>query len=236
MPSIKTLSKAIPDVLVPTRFRTVCQFLYGFLYQYGWLNSLRQAKPVDRLGNPLPWFSYPAIDFLQQLDLSEKTVFEWGAGHSTFFWSERAKRVVSIESDMKWFSYLKSRVPANCELNLCKPENEFYVRAIDNYSEKFDIIVIDGTDYGRPPSSSIARQHLKKGGFVILDNSDQCLSSAKILRDSDFIEVDFTGFAPGGGYAQTTSIFFDREYSFRTTDGVQPHASPAQPNPPWPSA
>jgi hypothetical protein len=236
MSFIKKLSKGIPNAFVPVKLRVVCQFLYGSLFQYGWLRSLKYQKPVDREGNPLPWFSYPCIDFLEQLDLSDKTVFEWGAGHSTFFWSKRAKRVVSIESDAKWYSYLKAQLPLNCELIASRPENEFYVTAINNYPEQFDIIVIDGTDYGRPPSSAIARQHLKKGGFVILDNSDQCLQSAKILRESDFIEVDFTGFCPGNGYAQTTSIFFDREYSFRSTDGVQPHRSPAQPNSPWPRA
>jgi hypothetical protein len=236
MPSLKKLSKFIPEAFVPAKVRLICQFLYGALFQYGWLNSLRHEKPVDRQGNPLPWFSYPCIDFLQQLDLRDKEIFEWGAGHSTFFWSIRAKRVVSIENNPTWYNYLKTRLPPNCELIASKPENEFYVTTIDAYPEQFDIIVIDGTDYGRPPSSAIARQHLKKGGFVVLDNSDQCLQSAKILRDADFIQVDFTGFCPGGGYAQTTSIFFDREYSFRTIDGIQPHPSPAQPNPPWPSA
>lgn len=236
MPSIKTLSKVIPDVFVPGRLRIVCQFLYGSLYQYGWLNSLRLTKPVDQSGNPLPWFSYPAIDFLKQLDLSEKTVFEWGAGQSTLFWATRAKRVVSVESDVEWYSYLKSQLPSNCDLVHSRPENQFYVRTIDDYAEQFDILVIDGTDYGRAPSSAIARQHLKRGGIVILDNSDQCPQSAKILREANFIQVDFAGFCPGAGYAQTTSIFFDREYSFSSTNGVQPHASPAQPNPPWPGA
>jgi len=236
MPTLKTLSKVIPDVFVPARLRTLCQFLYGSLHQYGWLKSLKARKPVDRLGNALPWFSYPCIDFLKQLDLSEKTVFEWGAGHSTVFWSLRAKRVVSIEHDPQWYEYLKDQLPQNCELVASKVENAFYVKSIEKYSEQFDVIVIDGTDFGRVPSSAIARQHLKKGGFVVLDNSDQCLQSASILRDSNLIQVDFTGFCPGGGYAQTTSIFFDREYSFVTTDGIQPHRSPAQPNQPWPNA
>jgi hypothetical protein len=218
------------------KLRVVSQFLYGVLHQYGWLRSLKTGKPVDQAGNPIPWFSYPCIDFLRQLDFRDKTVFEWGAGQSTLFWSTRAKRVVSVEHDEKWCSYLRPLLPENCELVVSAPENEFYVSQIQKYPDGFDVIVIDGTDYGRPPGSMIAPKHLKKGGFIILDNADQCLKSARILRDAGLIQVDFTGFCPGNGYAQTTSLFLDREYSFRPVDGVQPLRSPAQPNPPWPDA
>jgi hypothetical protein len=223
----------IPKGLVPHKVRILSQFLYGALYEYGWLHSLKEGKPVDRLGGALPWFSYPCIDFLKQLDYREKSIFEWGAGHSTLFWSARAKRVVSIEHDPDWYAYLRPLLADNCELFLSTIDNEVYVDKIRDYPEGFDVIVIDGTYLGRVAGSKIAREHLKEGGFVILDNSDQSLQSARVLRDAGLLQVDFTGFCPGNGYAQTTSIFFDRNYYFHTTDEVQPHQSPAQPNPPW---
>lgn len=226
----------VPNSIVPRKLRILSQFLYGALYQYGWLHSLKEGKPVDRLGAPLPWFSYACIDFLKQLDYREKSVFEWGAGQSTLFWSARAKNVVSIEHDPDWYSYLQPLLPDNCELRSSSIVNEEYIGKIRDYPEGFDIIVIDGTYLGRVPGSQIAKEHLKEGGFVILDNSDQCLQSAKLLRDSGLIQVDFTGFCPGNGYAQTTSIFFDRNYCFQPIDEVQPHRSPAQPNPPWAGA
>jgi hypothetical protein len=119
---------------------------------------------------------------------------------------------------------------------LTTPDNENYVGAIEKYDEGFDIIVIDGTDYGRPPGSEAAIRHVKRGGIIILDNSDQCLKSANILRGSGLIQIDFTGFCPNNSYAQTTSIFLDRDYCFQPVGGVQPQRSPAQPNPPWPDA
>ena len=33
---------------------------------------------VDRDGNPLPWYTYPAIEYLSQFDYGEKTIFEDG--------------------------------------------------------------------------------------------------------------------------------------------------------------
>ena len=41
---------------------------------------------VDRDGNPLPWYTYPAIEYLSQFDYGEKTIFEFGCGYSSLFW------------------------------------------------------------------------------------------------------------------------------------------------------
>jgi hypothetical protein len=49
---------------------------------------------VDRDGNPLPWYTYPAIEYLSQFDYGEKTIFEFGCGYSSLFWAERAAKVI----------------------------------------------------------------------------------------------------------------------------------------------
>lgn len=218
---------------IPPQLRTFLQLQRGILSQYGWWKSFRLKKPVDQHGNPVPWFTYPAIDFLKQFDYSDKSVFEWGAGQSTLFWSTRAKKVVSVECDPAWANYLRPLLTPNCELILCEKDNEVYISQIKKH-EKFDIIVIDGTWLGRLPGSQIAPKCLKQGGMIILDNSDMCMESAQAIRDSGLTQIDFTGFLPCSGYASTTSIFFDR-LAFRSLNG-QPVRSVAQPNPPWPNA
>ncbi len=82
--------------LTSNRLRVILQYLRGNLFQYGWLRALRDGRPIDANGQPLPWLTYPCIDFLRSLDLRDKSVFEWGCGHSTLFFAERANRVVSI--------------------------------------------------------------------------------------------------------------------------------------------
>src|SRR5689334_2540583 len=42
--------------------RVFAQMQHGLLFQYGWLKSWWQSKPVDANGHPLPWLTYPAID------------------------------------------------------------------------------------------------------------------------------------------------------------------------------
>jgi hypothetical protein len=233
---LKALSGLLPGWILPLKLRVFFQLVNAILFQYGWLRSLRCAKAVDAQGNPLPWITYPAIDFLAELDLSEKSVFEWGAGQSTLFWATRAAKIVSVETERDWYQYVSKTAPQNCELLLSEREVELYASLIEKYSEGFDVILIDGPGDFRPACSRKAIDHLKAGGIIILDNSDQCLNSARILRESGLIQVDFAGFAPGQGYATTTSIFFDRRYSFQPLAGIQPHKSVAQPNPPWADA
>ena len=56
--------------------------------------SLRRDEPVDTSGARVPWFTYPAIDYLAAFDFSDRVLFEYGAGQSTLYWATRFKRVV----------------------------------------------------------------------------------------------------------------------------------------------
>src|SRR5262245_31531933 len=76
-------------------------------FSYGHLKSVRAGRSVDAAGRPIPWYTYPAIEYLRQLDLSEKTVFEYGSGNSTLFWAECAARVVTVEDDERWSERLE---------------------------------------------------------------------------------------------------------------------------------
>jgi hypothetical protein len=108
------------------------------------------------------------------------------------------------------------------------------IEALTNHDTvEYDIFVIDNHGPFRWRCAEAAARHLAAGGLIILDNSDQCLRASELLRDNGLTQIDFSGFAPGNGYAQATSIFFRDSFKFRARDMRQPHRSPAQPNPPW---
>ena len=213
--------------------RSTLQFGAHVLRDYGWWRSFREGRCVDGAGQPIPWLTYPAIDFLSQLDYSEKAIFEYGSGSSTLFWSARAQRVVSVEHDAAWHEKVMRDLPANCELVLCSSDANAFAAQIDGRGE-FDVIVIDGTGESRPLCSRRALSHLKPGGMIVLDNSDLWPGSAAILRSGGLIQVDFTGFAPLQSHAHTTSVFFTRDYGFASRWPEQPRKSVAQPSQPWP--
>ena len=56
---------------------------------YGYNKTLQQQKPIDASGAAIPWYTYPAMEFIEQFDFSEKKIFEWGSGNSSVYFSIR---------------------------------------------------------------------------------------------------------------------------------------------------
>ena len=224
------LSKEAKDVLrplIPTRVllwrnraRTCIQLLRILDEGYGHWESRKRSAVINSDGQPIPWYSYPALEYLDQIDFSDKTVFEWGAGYSSLYWARVAKRVTSIEDDMGWFQKLEEDRPCNLTIHLIQNKRQ-YINAIAATGPKYDVIIIDGSyRYG---CACIAPRYLAGGGgLIVLDNSDWYPESAKALRSADLLQVDMTGFAPRNNWTQTTSLFFDRSFRMSSKEQRQP--------------
>src|SRR6187399_2329614 len=65
--------------------------LLAFNRNHGVYRSLRSDEPVDASGERLPWFTYPAIEYLAAFDFSDRVLFEYGSGQSTLYWAKRFK-------------------------------------------------------------------------------------------------------------------------------------------------
>ena len=182
---------------------------------------MRLKQCVDASGNPIPWYTYPAIEYLNQLDLTDKHVFEYGSGHSTIFWSSRCKSLTSVEHDEHWYHQIRGRLPESVSYHL-KQEIPDYVDLINSLDQKFDIIIIDGAH--RLDCAIAALPNLKSSGFIILDNSDWMTGASRELREAGLIEVDMSGFGPINNYTWTTSFYFSRQVELKPAHAVQPHA------------
>lgn len=180
------------------------QVVHILFRRQGLLRSMLAARPVAADGAPLPWFTYPAIEYLGQFDFSSKKVFEYGAGNSSLFWARRAATVVAVESDERWYRHVAAAKPANLTLHLA-PARDDYVGAIDRGDGPFDVIVIDGR--WRNACARVCASHIRDGGLIILDNADRGYAAADELRRLGFFRIDFNGFSPINGYASTTSVF-----------------------------
>ena len=113
----------------------------------GWFNSFKSSKPVDKEGTPIPWFSYPAVEFLSARIRKEMKVFEFGSGNSTLFFSRRVNQVISIEHNKEWYDKISKQSPPNSKIIYAKSEhsNE-YLHALKMSNQKFDIIIVYGLD------------------------------------------------------------------------------------------
>ena len=193
--------------------------------KYGFANSVKTKSCVDFQGNPIPWYSYPSIEYLSQLDFSDKTIFEFGCGNSSLWWAMRAKQVVSVEDNPQWYqSRLQYQMP-NLSVNLCENQND-YCNAIFNYSCLFDVIVVDGKFRDNCATNAIKK--LSSDGMIIFDNSDRVqefdeyANASKIFSEADFLQVDFHGAGPINPWTWTTTVYFSRNFRFKPIAKLQP--------------
>lgn len=202
------------------------QFIEMWQKDFAIERSMNEKVCVDRDGNPIPWYTYPAIEYISQFDYHDKKVFEFGTGYSSMYWAKRAQKVISIEDKPEWFAKFSQEFSApNWQMRYCD-EKQGYEDTILQDGEKYEVIVIDGKR--RAECAEKAVQCLADGGMIILDDSDRVNTSLeyynaiKILRQADLLQVDFYGFCPMNNYTKTTSIFFARNFNFKSLYEVQP--------------
>ena len=181
----------------------------GALKEDGWFRSFREKASIDADGNPLPWITYPAIDFLARRIRPEMTVFEYGSGGSTRWWASRVSRVVSCEHDAAWYQKVRRNLPENAELHHVPLDyGGDYCQKILAYESAFDLVVVDGRD--RINCAVNALTALKPDGVVIWDNSERSRYAPgfKALEERGFKKLEFTGMCPMSTNKTETGIFY----------------------------
>jgi len=193
------------------RFGTALLTPFLFSAQTGHFKSSLLGKAVSRTGTPLPWYTYPAVDFLDGKDLSGKRVLEFGAGQSTLWWAGKAAQVVSFEHDPEWVARLISHLPPSVQLHRVPWHLEGIERLLP--SEPFDVVVIDGLN--RLKCAHLSLRLVAPGGAILLDNSEGSWGGEKdetypildLFRERGFQRVDFFGYTPGVIRPHCTSLF-----------------------------
>ena len=180
-------------------------------YETGFFLSCFKRCAVSKDGKPLPWYTYPSIEFLKHRTYEDKILLEFGGGQSTLWWASRAKRIVTLEGDQQWYDRIKNTMPNNVDLCYVPMTNKIANAAEVNRvmssrsSSPFDVIVIDGLD--RAVAAEFACNHLAKDGIIICDNSD-VYNINGCFKGRGLDRVDFYGNSPGVVLPSCTSIYF----------------------------
>lgn len=180
-------------------------------YRTGYFRSAFKMAAVSQSGQPLPWYTYPSIDFLKYRNYEDKIILEFGGGQSTLWWASKARQVVTLEGDREWYEKIKGQMPSNVDLCYVSMESkEINVSEVTHtlktkQHSKYDVIVIDGLY--RYEMIEIALSHLAGDGIVICDNAEG-YGFYEGFRESGLWRVDFFGNAPGVVLPHATSIYF----------------------------
>jgi hypothetical protein len=88
-----------------------------YLSETGWLESA-EAKLAIWNGRAVPWFTYPALRFLEKELTPDLALFEYGGGQSTIYWHEKLRYVATVEHDPDFVDHIRQSVPEGSELHL----------------------------------------------------------------------------------------------------------------------
>jgi len=204
--SFAPFKRVLPPPMANIIRGTVAAVFAPFFHYYrcGYFRSSLAQRAMDRRGRPLPWYTYPCIEFLKHQRYEGRRVLEFGAGQSTYWWAGVAAEVVAIEADRGWFKEVRARAPVNVSIHFVASDDAEAVGKL-GLTGTFDVIVIDGLR--REHMIEIAIRLLTKDGAIICDNSGG-YGFFEGFRGKGFRRVDFYGAAPGVILPSCTSIFF----------------------------
>lgn len=160
-------------------------------------------------GAALPWYTYAWTTFLEGRLTGPMRVFEYGAGLSSLWYSQRVHEVVSVEHDPDWAALIRSQARANCRVVLA-PTHQQHLDAFAGFAP-FDIVVVDG-EY-RPECAFAALDGLKPDGVMISDNSTwpDFADTYRLLQARGFRRIGFAGLGPVSRHGWETSVVYRDE-------------------------
>ena len=145
--------------------------------------------PPTKPGYPL--MNESEVDYICNLVSKENTLFEWGSGNSTIFFSGIAKSVSSVEHNYYWFNRvneeIKERQINNVSLAWVRPNMPYrhftnghsllmdmrgvefssYINAINYFPERsYDFFVLDGR--ARPQCAEMALSFCHENTVVFM--------------------------------------------------------------------
>lgn len=182
-----------------------------FSLRSGHLRSSFAERAVTRSGAPLPWYTYPCIEFLAARAFAGRAVLEFGGGQSTLWWAARAARVVTLEGDPAWYEHVRANAPGNASVHLAAMDSaracvESVERILAGESPGgFDVVAIDGLY--REDLVDVALRMVAGNGAIVCDNAET-YGFHGAFRGKGMQRADFVGYAPGIVLPHCTSIYF----------------------------
>jgi|LauGreSBDMM110SN_4_FD.fasta_scaffold01436_4 hypothetical protein len=194
-------------------------------FEFNQYNSAKNFNCVDKFQRPIPYFTYPAVEYLDNHNLNGLKIFEYGSGSSTLYFLRKGALVTSIEHNKDWHFKVTKKANNSNSLNCILTEDKSsYINRAEILGA--DIVVIDGK-YRTECTHYIIRMIEEKKltfSMIIFDNSDWYPDSIlKIDKKTGWPRADFCGFSPTNRFNGATSIHLNPNKLLpRVISGIKP--------------
>jgi hypothetical protein len=141
-------------------------------------------------GEIQPWFTHLALDEIQEWDLHDKVVLEWGGGCSTLWWAGRCRWVLTVEADRSWYQWIVSEAQA---------------RGIDNITVIHRPLDLSAEEFTAVPVSCTPN-------IAIIDGPRRLSCLAKVLTLTRPLTVIFDNWQQDGAFVSSDAEVLMRPY------------------------
>jgi SAM-dependent methyltransferase len=178
----------------------------GYLPQMGWIESRARRRAIDAAGQPIPWFTYPAVRLLEERVRAHWRVLEFGAGGGTLWWAGRVREIVAVEHHAQWAKQVASSCSARV-LEVGDASAADYTAGVAPLAP-FDVVVVDGLF--RNECLALAPSLLAPGGVVVLDDAQrpEYAPGSQGLLAQGFRLLPLHGPQPVSKHPGCTSFFY----------------------------
>jgi hypothetical protein len=185
-------------------------YLQSALKEDGWFRSFHAQQPIDKNGNPLPWYCYSFIKFLAPRITPEMKVFEFGAGNSTLWYASKVKSITAVENNQEWVAKLTPLLPNNAKVIFrdIEKDKESYINEVKKEGILYDLIVVDGRRRNDCVMASL--DCLSPKGVLVLDNAERqdYTPCRQFMLEKGFKCIDFHGMPVGSHINSITAIYY----------------------------
>jgi len=153
------------------------------------------------------WVTYKAKSWLEKWFKPHHVGWEFGSGYSTIWIAKKVKFLTSVDNNKGWHDQVRKMIKnykiSNVKL-FYEADLSVYPLIIDVCdNETLDFLYVDGRNRVACVKSGYIK--IKKGGILILDNSDRERYGEAFKLLSDWPRLDFAGSGRGGEWQ--TSIW-----------------------------
>jgi len=173
-----------------------------YQYQNSWKNSFLNGFSLDENNQPIPWFSYKAIDFLKNFIQPNHHICEYGCGSSTLFFSNRVEYLVGLETDPIWLNIIEEKItqqnfkhhqklPSNQQNKSPNLLEKFYKNFFRN-SQRIDLYLNENAMQD-DNYQNFCNYFLEKFDVIIIDSKKRfncAIQAVQCLRPDGIIILD----------------------------------------------
>jgi len=178
----------------------------GYFDHIGWFETRARGRALDRHGEPIPWFTYPAIAYLDERIDSSWRVLEFGSGMGTLWWSQRVEKHIALEHDAAWAALVARSGNARVVATSDADAQSYIAPALP--LGPFDVVIVDGLF--RTECLAASRDLLAADGVILLDDAQRHEYAAGIeaLHAAGFRQIAFHGPQPVSKHAGCTTVLY----------------------------